>query len=261
MSSFSVPPSATVRDKTTTASDTQGPPASERTIDSDQPRPLSADPATSALSNSPLRRRPAQQRSIQRVQQMLDACAQLLDEVGYSELSTTRIADRAGVAIGSVYQFFPDKKAVAQALGLRYLDTFSGRVTGRLRRDTFQHWSEAVDVIVDEYLDMHRNVPGFRALHFGDVVDERLLDADSDNNTVIATRLRELLVSIAGVADSEELRYAAMVAVEAADAILKLAFRKNHEGDPRLIEETKLLVHGYLSRHFPTEQAATDIPR
>ncbi|WP_312885651.1 TetR family transcriptional regulator [Lipingzhangella halophila] len=190
---------------------------------------------------------------MQRVRKMLDACAELLDEIGYSELSTTRIADRAGVAIGSVYQFFPDKKAIAQALGLRYLDTFSARVTDRLRQGTFVHWTEAVDVIIDEYLDMHRNVSGFRVLHFGDIVDVRLLDANADNNRVIATRLRELLISIAGVDDSDELRHASMVAVEAADAVLKLAFRQDPDGDPRLIEETKLLIRGYLSRHFPAD--------
>lgn len=55
----------------------------------------------------PLRRRPAQRRSARRVERMLDACAELLDEAGYDALSTTRIAERASVAIGSVYQFFP----------------------------------------------------------------------------------------------------------------------------------------------------------
>nr|WP_236700595.1 TetR/AcrR family transcriptional regulator [Allosalinactinospora lopnorensis] len=189
-------------------------------------------PAEAPLMNAPLRRRPAQQRSMARVRKMLDACAELLEESGYNDLSTTRIAERAGVAIGSVYQFFPDKKAMVQALGLRYLDQFSGRVTDRLRQNTFGHWTEAVDVIIDEYLDMHRNVPGFRVLHFGDAVDAHLLDAGADNNKVIATRLRELLTSTAGVEDSEELNYAAMVAVEAADAVLKLAFRDAPKGTP-----------------------------
>ncbi|ASU86005.1 TetR/AcrR family transcriptional regulator [Nocardiopsis gilva YIM 90087] len=185
-----------------------------------------------------------------RVQRMLDACAELLDEVGYDELSTTRIAERANVAIGSVYQFFPDKKAITQALGLRYLDMFSARVTDRLSQGDFSHWSEAVDVIIDEYLDMHRHVPGFRSLHFGDAVDIRLFDANNDNNQVIAARLRDLLISIAGVEESAELDRAITVAVESADAVLKLAFRCDPEGDQHLIDETKLLLRSYLSRHF-----------
>ncbi|GAB3440208.1 TetR family transcriptional regulator [Streptomonospora sediminis] len=210
-----------------------------------------ADTAASAsLARAPLRRLPAQQRSMVRVQRMLDACAELLDEGGYSELSTTRIAERAGVAIGSVYQFFPDKKAITQALGLRYLDMFTARLRERLAEGTREHWTQAADVIIDEYLAMHRTVPGFRSLHFGDTVDTRLLDSGSENNRVIATRIRLLLTSIGGAGESEEVDRAVLVAVEAADAVLKLAFRSDADGDPRLIEEAKLLLRNYLGNHF-----------
>ena len=202
-----------------------------------------------ALAMAPLRRRPAQQRSRIRVAKMLDACAELLDEAGYAELSTTRIAERAGVAIGSVYQFFPDKRAITQALGLRYLDLFSERVSDRLALGGFRHWSEAVDVVIDEYLDMHRTVPGFRSMHFGDIVDVHLLDTATDNNGVIAARLRELLTAMAGAKDGPALERAVTVAVESADAVLKLAFRRAPDGDPALIEETKVMLRAYLSRH------------
>ncbi|WP_436852756.1 TetR/AcrR family transcriptional regulator [Nocardiopsis dassonvillei] len=184
-----------------------------------------------------------------RVQRMLDCCAELLDEVGYDNLSTTRIAERAGVAIGSVYQFFPDKKAITQALGLRFLDQFGTRVTERLADASFSHWTLAVDAVVDEYIDMHRHVPGFRSLHFGDIVDTRLLNGGTDNNRVISIRLRRIIVSVTGIPDNEELDRAIDVAVEAADAVLKLAFRDDPEGDPALVREAKHLVSSYLS-HF-----------
>ncbi|WP_026117984.1 TetR/AcrR family transcriptional regulator [Nocardiopsis alkaliphila] len=184
-----------------------------------------------------------------RVQRMLDCCAELLDEVGYDNLSTTRIAERAGVAIGSIYQFFPDKKAITQALGLRFLDQFSARVTERLADASFTHWTIAVDTIIDEYIDMHRNVPGFRSLHFGDIVDTRLLSGGSDNNRVLSVRLRKILVSVTGIPDEDELDRAIHVSVEAADAVLKLAFRDDPDGDPALVYEAKRLVSSYLS-HF-----------
>ncbi|MFL1381621.1 MULTISPECIES: TetR/AcrR family transcriptional regulator [unclassified Nocardiopsis] len=182
-----------------------------------------------------------------RVQRMLDCCAEILDEVGYDNLSTTRIAERAGVAIGSVYQFFPDKKAITQALGLRFLDQFGARITERLAGASFGHWTTAVDAIVDEYIDMHRNVPGFRSLHFGDIVDTRLLNGGTDNNRVISIRLRAIVVSASGIPDSDELDRAINVAVEAADAVLKLAFRDDPEGDPDLINEAKRMVSSYLT--------------
>ncbi|EOR72784.1 transcriptional regulator [Thermobifida fusca TM51] len=188
-----------------------------------------------------------------RVQRMLDACAELLDEAGYAELTTTKIAERAGVAIGSVYQFFPDKKTITQALGLRYLDIFSARIVRRITEQNFDHWTETVDAIIDEYVTMHREEPGFRFLRFGDAIDPKLLDSTRENNQVIATRLRDLLISLAGAVQSEKLDLAVLVSVEAADAVLKMAFRDDADGDPRLITAAKQLVRSYLEHVFGDE--------
>ncbi len=197
-----------------------------------------------------VRRRPTQRRSARRVERMLDACAELLDEVGYEAASTTRIAERAGVAIGSVYQFFPDKRAITQELTRRNAEQFVTRVGRRFMLDDYACWWDAVDAIIEVYVDMHRKVPGFRSLHFGDVVDLNLLDSVADNNTVIAGRLRGLLLAEFGLADSAELDRALLVAVEAGDAVLKLAFRRDPEGSPEIIEEAKRLIRGYLSQQL-----------
>lgn len=194
-----------------------------------------------------LRRRPSQRRSARRVERMLDACAELLDEVGYEALSTTRIADRADVAIGSVYQFFPDKRAITQALTQRNVELFISRVGRRFMTEHYPGWWQAVDAIIDEYVDMHRSVPGFRSLRFGDAVDLNLLDSVSENNVVIAGRLRGLILDEFGMADSEELDLSLTVAVEAGGAVLALAFRRDVNGRSPLIDEAKRLIREYLS--------------
>jgi AcrR family transcriptional regulator len=199
---------------------------------------------------TPLRRRPAQRRSAERVQRMLDACAEILDEAGYDGLSTTRIAQRAGVAIGSVYQFFPDKRAVAQALALRNLELFGERVARRIELSGFPHWSDSVGAIIEIFVDMHRSVPGFRVLRFGDVADLNLLDDSADNNSVVAGRLRAMVVTVFGVTDTPELARAFAIAVEAGDAVLKMAFRRDAAGDPEIVAEAERLIHGYLATHI-----------
>jgi AcrR family transcriptional regulator len=181
---------------------------------------------------------------------MLDACAEILDESGYDSLSTTKVAQRADVAIGSVYQFFPDKKAIAQELALRNLEMFGERVARALAEGDFAHWYDAVGTVIDIFVDMHRTVPGFRVLRFGDIADIRLLDAGEENNAVVADRLRVLLVEAFEVPDTVELARALAVAVEAADAVLKLAFRDIPAGDPALLAEVERLIKGYLSHHF-----------
>jgi AcrR family transcriptional regulator len=205
--------------------------------------------ATNSLDRSPLRRVPVQGRSVARVARMLDACAELVDEVGYDGLSTTVLAERAGVAIGSVYQFFPDKRAIVQALTMRNLEAYLDRLRARLAREQFAHWWDAVDAAIDEYIAMHREVPGFRTLHFGDVVDIHLLDDERDNNAVIVEQLAALLVERFGMVSGPRLEFALNIAVETADALIKMAFRRDPDGDPLVIDEAKALIREYLYRH------------
>jgi AcrR family transcriptional regulator len=206
--------------------------------------------STSGVAAGPLRRVPVQGRSVARVQRMLDTCAELLDEVGYEGLTTTMLAERAGVAIGSVYQFFPDKRAIVQALALRNMAAYLARLNERYLAEVLRHWWDGVDAGIDEYIAMHRTVPGFRALRFGDVVDVHLLDGERDNNAVIAEHLAHVLVERFEITDVERLRFALEIAVEAADALIKLAFRQQPAGNQAVIDEAKLLIREYLQRHF-----------
>lgn len=78
--------------------------------------------SSSASSAINLRRQPKQQRGKERVEKILDAAAAVFDQVGYQAATTHLIAARAGTAIGSLYQFFPDKAAIFQAMELRHAE-------------------------------------------------------------------------------------------------------------------------------------------
>src|SRR5919202_2147736 len=71
-----------------------------------------------------LRRVPRQARSRARLQRMLDAADELLASEGAEALTTTRVAEAAGVSVGSLYQYLPDKEAIVEALAGRYLAEF-----------------------------------------------------------------------------------------------------------------------------------------
>ncbi|MFC4589679.1 TetR/AcrR family transcriptional regulator [Sphaerisporangium corydalis] len=213
------------------------------------------------VSAGTLRRRPAQRRSVERVGRMLDECARLLDEVGYEALTTKEVARRAEVPIGTFYQFFPDKQGLVRALALRNLDAFLDRLTSRLASAGVSDWTDAVDLAVDEFVAMKRTTPGFAIVDFGEVLPtpggppikgtNRLLDAALENNVIVADRLRALTIDMLGAPRGPGLDRALIVAVEAADAVLKLAFRTHPDGDPELIAECRRLVRRYLADHLP----------
>jgi AcrR family transcriptional regulator len=68
------------------------------------------------------RKAPSQERSRLTVEAILDAAAHVFEANGYSAGTTNRIAERAGVSIGSLYQYFPNKDAVLVALTERHIE-------------------------------------------------------------------------------------------------------------------------------------------
>ncbi len=68
------------------------------------------------------RKRPTQRRSRETVDAILDGAAQVFERSGYAAGTTNRIAERAGVSVGSVYEYFPNKDAIVVALAERELD-------------------------------------------------------------------------------------------------------------------------------------------
>ncbi|MFE2087796.1 TetR family transcriptional regulator [Streptomyces sp. NPDC002596] len=197
-------------------------------------------------ANTNLRRAPVQQRSAERLARILDACAELLDETGYEQLSTRAVAARAEVPIGSVYRFFSNKRALADALARRNLDSYAERITGRLTAIPSADWRGAIDAVLDEYLAMKRSVPGFALVDFG--APAPVHDPASDANRRVAERLAGLLSGHLGRTADEDLLRTILVCVEAADALLQLAFRTDPSGDPAIVAETRVLIQAYLAR-------------
>lgn len=84
--------------------------------------------AIESLPNQNPRRMPRQRRSSVTVEIILEATLQILLRTGTSELTTTLVAERAGVSVGSLYQYFPNKQALFFAVNERYLDRLAARI-------------------------------------------------------------------------------------------------------------------------------------
>ncbi|MHB9754721.1 TetR family transcriptional regulator [Streptomyces sp. BYX5S] len=194
-----------------------------------------------------LRRTPVQRRSAERLTRILDACAELLDETGYDELSTRAVAQRAEVPIGSVYRFFGNKRALVDALADRNLERYVRRVTARLSAVPTGDWRAAMDAVLDEYLAMKRTAPGFSLVDFGTQLPVGA--PDSDPNHRVADTLTDLLAPHLDRAPDAALRRTFLVAVESADALVRLAFRVDPvRGDAAIIAEVRELLRAYLAR-------------
>jgi len=143
------------------------------------------------------RKRPLQQRSQATVEDILTAAAQVFEAHGYAAGTTNRIAARAGVSIGTLYQYFPNKEAVAVALlerhlaeGMRRLREWVGRAVaqpGGLR--------EALRVFVDGMIDLHADRPRLQHILLEETplpsrVHDTLLRAEEEAGRTVAGLLR-----------------------------------------------------------------------
>ena len=90
------------------------------------------------MTSSP-RKSPSQDRSRQTVERILEAAARIFHEQGYAGATTNDIADEAGLSIGSLYQYFPNKDALLAALTKRHITTTTSSladIIGRLPEDS-----------------------------------------------------------------------------------------------------------------------------
>ena len=111
------------------------------------------------------RKEPRQPRARATVDAILLAAAHILKTEGFERATTNRIAERAGVSIGSLYQYFPNKQAVVAALRERHHDWFEGCVHAQMARLESLPLRDAVRAAVELVIALHAvDVPLHNAL-------------------------------------------------------------------------------------------------
>lgn len=197
-----------------------------------------------------LRNQPQQARSRARLEKVLAAADDLLATEGAESVTTTKVAAAAGVSIGSLYHYLPDRDAILHALALRYLTGFEAQMAQFIAHADDLNWDTFVDTVIDGYAASYLVQPGFRALWFGRHLSDKTWAADRDHKKKMAESLRELLVRL-GVEDSDRLPAMCRSAQLTADALIQEAFRADPDGDRALLDESKHLLRAYLETIRP----------
>lgn len=110
------------------------------------------------------RRRPKQRRARQTVDAVLDAAVRVLKREGFNAITTNRIAEVAGVSIGSVYQYFPDKRAIFVALHQRHVDQIDRMVETKLIEHAASSLDDLVRAMVEGMIEAHATDPELHEL-------------------------------------------------------------------------------------------------
>jgi AcrR family transcriptional regulator len=99
------------------------------------------------------RKKPVQDRSTVTVHAIYEATIQVLLSMGFKALTTTKVADRAGVSVGTLYQYFPNKHALLSAVNERYLDAICASVEAACVSHQGQPLRPLVQAVCDAFID------------------------------------------------------------------------------------------------------------
>jgi AcrR family transcriptional regulator len=195
-------------------------------------------------TEAPIAKTPKRARGVQRVAELLDAGAVLFADKGYDATTMTEIAQRAGASIGSLYQFFPSKEVLAEALFSRYV--------------------ECVTSMMEE---LGKRAPGLSPLRLADRLVDLMLDVRSDRDAAAALSgavasiverrkplrgaFRRQIAAILRAANSKLSEKSAAEAAALIAHVLKLVptlAKEEEDGGQALVAQARKMLAAYIER-------------
>ncbi len=208
-------------------------------------------PESNAQSES-FRRLPQQARSRQRVNQILDAAAQVFEEVGYDAASTELIATRAQTSIGSLYRFFPDKSAILYALAERYANQMQALVEAGMNASTVhQPMAQVVGDLIEAFDHFYTRQPGCRVVMLQSRISTEIQAVNQRADRAIVEQIDAFFEWRQPRMPSEHRKLVALISVEIAGALQLLSLDQDDQRRQQIVDETKHVLIRYLAPLFP----------
>jgi AcrR family transcriptional regulator len=193
-----------------------------------------------------MRRLPAQRRSRETVQRILDAAESLLVTVGYERAveSPALLVEKSGVSKGAFYAYFTSPDMAMETLALDYMER-STAMADDFAAEDYGSWEEVTARAISTYSGYYRN-PAVRELWLNGHLSPVAVAADERANLYIATKLWETLRRIEPEHTTRLEVVHCAVAIEILDYLLRFAFRHEPDGNAQLIAESIVAMTEYL---------------
>jgi AcrR family transcriptional regulator len=204
------------------------------------------------------RRLPVQGRSLRTLQRVLDAASALLEQLPLEDVTTTRVAAEAGLSIGALYRFFPDKQSIIDAIAVHHVEQFRSSLENTILKTLereFMHLetfdpAKVLDSVVDAYvvyLDAH---PDFRTISFGRHISAAVRERQASPDVGLPALLKNFMLEQLGIPNTPGLDLRLRVVSEAGERLISYAYEQpTREDRNQVITEMKRMLASYL---FPS---------
>ena len=201
------------------------------------------------------RRLPVQSRSFQTVTRIVDAASSLLSHTPLDDVTTTRIAAEAGLSVGALYRFFPDKQSIIDAVASRHVGDFRNLLQLTVLpviEEQFQDLATfdpavILDRVIDSYVAYLLEHPDFRAISFGHHISAATHERETSPQTGLPSLLKNFMLERLGIPNTPELDLKLRVVSEAGERLIAYAFEQPTADERNLIiAEMKKMLAAYL---------------
>ncbi len=196
------------------------------------------------------RKAPRQSRSLATVKAILDATARILIERGFAAVTTNAVAERAGVSVGSLYQYFPNKEALVSALHARHGEQMMAVIQRAMTKAMDATLDDALAGLVEATVEAHRVDSDLHAvleLQLG-AMDKPSLE--EEYVVVMEQRIVALLARHRGVITTPDLKLAAFMLMHSAHALIHAVVLERPKGVSlkAATQEIVRMLKGYLTQ-------------
>lgn len=193
-----------------------------------------------------MRKHPQQARSQETVSAIITAATQVLGHRGWANFNTNEVASVAGVSIGSLYQYFPNKLALVEAMRIRHFDSILGVFT-RLEAPR-QDRSQLIETLLRGMLEAHSGTPRLHVALLeeapkapGSVANHKQFEAEYLNGYT------NLLKQCGTRASPRELRLRAQICASAVEGIIHLAIKTSQHESKAFVRIAATMLDSCIS--------------
>ena len=189
------------------------------------------------------RRKPTQKRAKERVEKILTTATEMISETGSDAVRMTELAVRAGIPIGSLYQYFPDKAAILRTLAVRFMESTREMLVALVEdTKTAENALANVDFAVDGYYATILDEPVIRDVWSGTQSDKVLQALDIEDSRENGRIFFEGLKRFVDPAEHTRFEAACFLIMQMAGAATRLAIAVEREEGDLLMAEFRSLV-------------------
>lgn len=199
------------------------------------------------------RKSPSQDRSRATVDTIIDAAARILVKDGYDAFTTNRVAEKAGVSIGSLYQYFPNKEALLSELMRRHMEDLEKGTEEMVERAKSAPLAEVVRAAIEHNVQLHLVNPALHRKLSDEVPSLGPLDWEAAFVERTINRVRQVLDTCREEIVVEDLDLAVYILTHTVEALIHNAVTERPEDlkSGKLADEVTRMLVAYLTGKTP----------